>query len=286
MGELTAQALVRQTRERLFAGGIENAAAEARWLYEAATGRDCRLAQRSDETTTREAAQTLEALTLRRINGEPLQYLLGEWEFYGRRFAVGRGVLIPRQDTETLIDFARERFFGKTGAGFTVIDLCAGTGCIGLTLEKELPGAQVLLAELSPAALEYLAANARALSSDARILAGDVLDAEFVARLPEADLIVSNPPYLTDAELQTLQCEVAHEPVQALAGGADGMDFYRRITALWRSKLTPGGTLAFEAGAGQAEVISQILKDNGFVNIGTRADLCGIERVVFGETVQ
>lgn len=213
-----------------------------------------------------------------RAGGRPLQYIIGEWEFYGYPFKVGEGVLIPRPDTETLVEQILE-ICRKNGLKTPIIaDLCSGSGCIAVTLKKELPSAEIYAVELSDKALPYLSKNAELNNADIHIIQGDILHVQTPGRLPRPDIIVSNPPYLTQEEMNTLQTEVAHEPQMALFGGDDGLDFYRKITALWRNHLKPKGFIAYEFGFGQHEAVRDILRENGFENIILSPDTAGIIR--------
>lgn len=224
-------------------------------------------------------ADWLEDALRRRAEGYPLQYLLGEWEFFGRTYSVGEGVLIPRADTETLVETALGFAGGRSG--LRIADLCAGTGCIGLTLALELPQADVTCVEKSEEALRYLRANAaRYPQSDLRVVADDVLSPR--EEYPPFDLIVSNPPYIDEAGMRSLQREVTFEPELALAGGTDGLDFYRELPRVWAPCLKPGGMLAVEIGQGQEAAVVDIFKNNRFENVCTARDLCGIIRVVSG----
>ncbi len=260
---VTDPALLRELTEILQTGGIENAAMEAKWILE----------DMPDAQSARDVAN-------RRAEHYPLQYLLGGWEFYGLYFHVGEGVLIPRADTETLVDAVLQH--GHLPKKATLVDLCTGSGCIALALQSLLEEDTVYGIEKSEAAFAYAQKNAayHKLAVDFRL--ADVLDAQTAAAFTDVDVIVSNPPYLTAADMQQLQKEVSYEPKMALAGGEDGLYFYREITALWKTSLKAGGMLAFEVGIHQAEAVREILRNNNFVNIGTMPDLCGIERVVYG----
>lgn len=222
--------------------------------------------------------EKIRELSEKRIKGFPLQYLLGEWEFYGYPFYVGEGVLIPRPDTETLVEAVLKR----AEHGNTIIDLCSGSGCIAVALKKENPSLTVHAVEKSTFALEYLRKNTARNEADIVVIEGDVLEEEALSALTKADIIVSNPPYLTEQDMRELQKEVTFEPEIALAGGADGLLFYREITAKWRSKLKDNGLLAFEIGMGQEKDVSEILIHNGFSDIEILPDLAGISRVVLG----
>lgn len=223
---------------RLRAGGIEAAAFEAAQLLAASPD-----------------GATLEDRVTRRLRGEPLQYLLGEWEFWGVTLAVGEGVLIPRPDTEVLVEEGLAALQGAKAP--RVLDLCAGSGCVALALAKERPDAAVTALEWDPAAYAYLEKNIAALGSEVTPVRADVLAPPPVGMGP-FDLITANPPYLTAEEMAALSPEVRREPPQALLGGEDGLAFYRAIRDRWLPLLAPGGALALEIGWKQA------------------ADVCGI----------
>lgn len=218
----------------------------------------------------------------RRLGGYPLQYLIGEWDFYGRTYSVGEGVLIPRADTETLVEAALSWSAGRKG--IVIADLCSGSGCIAVTLSKELPDSKVYALENSAEAFYYLERNIQKLEAGVTACFDDVLSPG--GEYSQFDLIVSNPPYLTGEDMASLQTEVKAEPRAALFGGEDGLTFYREIPIRWRERLKPGGAIFFEVGAGQADSVEQILKNNRFINICTRKDICGIIRVVGGELPQ
>ncbi len=258
-------ALLRELTDTLQTGGIENAAMEAKWILE----------DMPDAQSARDVAN-------RRAEHYPLQYLLGGWEFYGLYIHVGEGVLIPRADTETLVDAVLQH--GRLPKKATLVDLCTGSGCIALALQSLLEEDTVYGIEKSDTALAYAQKNAAYHKLPVHFRAGDVLDAQTAVAFTDVDVIVSNPPYLTDEDMQQLQKEVSFEPKMALEGGADGLYFYRKITALWKNSLKAGGMLAFEVGIHQAEAVREILRAYGFTGIGTMQDLCGIERVVYGYT--
>lgn len=207
-----------------------------------------------------------ETLARRRETGEPLQYILGEWEFMGLPFKVGRGTLIPRPETELLCELAlREDLRGKK-----VLDLCCGSGCIGVSLAK-LGGAKVAFSDISPAALAYARKNARLNGVDGTFLEGDL----FAPVTGTFDLIAVNPPYLTASEMKTRQKELTFEPENALYGGEDGLDFYRRLAEEAPGYLAPGGRLLMEIGYTQGEALRTLFK-----NCTVHKDLAGLDRVV------
>lgn len=269
-------------RQQLREGGLESPDFEAACLLEHVLGASCRLMTRQqlEEPLTGEQTATLHALTRRRLAGEPLQYLLGEWEFYGLPFRVGPGVLIPRQDTETLVECALRAAEGISAP--KILDLCAGSGCIGIALAHCLPHARITAVEQSADALRYLQENAALNRTPLHIVKGDVLDPTLAESIRGVDVIVSNPPYLTEADLVALQKEVQFEPRAALDGGQDGLLFYRGLPALWQESLNPGGRLLFEIGMGQEAAVSGFLTHAGYENIESFPDLAGISRVVSG----
>ena len=239
-------------------------------------GRICR----SDAEVSAEEAFVFRQKVRRLADGYPLQYLLGEWEFYSIPLAVGEGVLIPRPDTETLVDATLELLGGMEHP--VIADYCAGSGAISLALAHFLPQAQVYAVELSSEALSYLYTNVGAAPGGERvtIIEADVLNPASLSDLPLLDLLISNPPYLTEQELEEIPPQVRHEPRIALDGGPDGLRFYRAIAADAPSRLKENGLLIFEAGYTQAGQICDILRQNGFHEITVRKDLAGIDRCV------
>lgn len=216
------------------------------------------------------------SLCRRYAAGEPLQYLIGEWEFYGLSFYVGEGVLIPRADTETLVETTLDclRDIEKP----VIADLCAGSGCISVAIAKQRPDAEVFALELSAQAFPYLAKNITRHQTGVRAIQCDVLHPP---ELPMLDLLVSNPPYIRAGDLSELQEQVRHEPEMALNGGTDGLYFYRSIPPLYQDLLKTDGILAFEVGYDQAQEVSALLQSFGYRDIQTRNDLAGICRVVY-----
>ncbi len=223
-------------------------------------------------------AEQFQALCARYLSGEPLQYLLGEWEFFGLPFAVGEGVLIPRPDTETLVETGLSLLRGTVSPA--IADLCAGSGCVGIALASQRPDATVYALERSEQAFGYLQTNiGKNHAQGVRALLGDALSPPV---LPPLDCVVSNPPYIPRCEMETLQPQVKHEPRMALFGGEDGYDFYRALPALYLPRLKPGGAIAFEVGYNQAEQVSNLLAAAGYIGVGVEHDLGGIARVVYG----
>ena len=193
----------------------------------------------------------------RRQKGEPLQYLLGEWEFWGLPFKVGEGVLIPQPDTEILVEQALEAV--KDIAAPKILDLCAGSGCVGVALAHELTNASVTAVELYDDAFGYLERNIRLNSVGVTAVKADVLSEPPESLRTEWDLIVSNPPYISPDEREQLSAEVLFEPEQALFAEENGLKFYRAIAEYWLPLLKEGGILALEIGYRQAEAVRGIL---------------------------
>ena len=212
----------------------------------------------------------------KRQNRYPLQYILGEWNFYKYSFKVGEGVLIPRSDTEILVEKCCE--YLKTVKQPKVLDLCAGSGCIGISIAKDFPQLAVFAVEKFDSALEYLnrniehnnATNVTVIKGD--VLAGDGSDGVY-------NLIVSNPPYIPPCEMEIISPETRFEPKTALLGGQDGMLFYKAIVKEYKNSLTKGGILAFEVGINEDRKVAEILKTADFKNITVTKDLNGINRV-------
>ena len=271
------QEAVREIEARLTAAGCPDADFDARELFRLVTGADLRLA---DQPLTAAQADRLETLTVRRADREPLQYLCGSWPFLDFELAVGPGVLCPRADTEVVAEAAAGLLARVQKP--KVLDLCAGTGCLGLGVKRFCPDAVVTSLEKSPEAFRYLEQNAKnALHRPAATpVQGDLFT--YWETLPEGelDLIVSNPPYLTAAEMQQLQPEVAREPAMALEAGADGLVFYRAIAEHYQKALRPGGALALEIGWQQREAVTALLAENGWVEIACKKDYGGNDRCI------
>ncbi|MFR8011755.1 MAG: peptide chain release factor N(5)-glutamine methyltransferase [Clostridia bacterium] len=271
-----AQALA-AARERLAAAGIEDAAFEARELAASlcAIPRS-RLNLALSDPFNR--AEELERLVGRRLSGEPLQYIIGEWEFMSLPFHVGPGVLIPRPETELLAEFAIRQCGDQP---FRILDLCAGSGCIGISVANSCPNAHVWLVEKSEQAFSYLMENIRINRvPNVTPILGDIFDPEILPANVRFDLILSNPPYIASGELPGLQREVHWEPSSALDGGADGLDFYRSIALTYPEHIIPGGWIGLEFGDGQAEAVRGIFAPY-FADTKIVPDLAGIPRMLF-----
>ena len=206
---------------------------------------------------------------------------MGEWEFYGLPFCVGPGVLIPRPDTELLVDAALERL--PAGKAAALLDLCAGSGCISIALAKNRPVCRVAALEKSPDALGYLRRNAQRNGvKGLSILEGDLLAGPGSLPVASFDMIVSNPPYIPAADLAGLDVEVRGEPAMALDGGPDGLRFYRAICRDWLCCLQPGGSLLVEIGIGQSADVQALFWAAGLEGVEALPDLNGIDRVIVG----
>lgn len=224
-------------------------------------------------------SETAFAMAKRRISGEPIQYILGHCPFMDLDFVVNPATLIPRPETELLVENVLELL--PKGKPLTVWDIGCGSGCIGISLAHYNPDLSVVAIDLSGAALEIAALNAKRCGTDGRMttLCLDIMKAMPDAKAP--DVIVSNPPYIRHDVIGALQCEVRNfEPVTALNGGADGLDFYRRIIA--DAPLQSGGLLAFEIGYDQGAAVSAMMERQGFLQVTVKKDYADLDRIVFG----
>ncbi len=275
---MTVNELYRQGAEMLDYAFVENAFFDARWLIEKAMGiNSTQFALKKDKQVSKKAEVEFLSLIRRRISGEPLQYILGEWEFMGYPFYVGEGVLIPRPETELLVEFAENNL--KNEKAPVVFDLCSGSGCIAISVAKLFPKAKVYAVEKSDKAIEYLKKNVKLnKAKNVEIIRGDICDNRLLQGITP-DLILSNPPYIKSDELQSLQKEVQREPAMALDGGFDGLDFYKVLAEIWLCRLPRGKSMAVECGEAQGEDVSQLFflakSETDLIN-----DLSGIQRVV------
>ena len=272
-----------QTRKKLKAEGIEAFGLEARLIASAAAGktkeeflRDMNLYTNSDYE------QKVSDMIDARLTGEPIAYVTGEWEFYGLPMVVNRDVLIPRIDTEVLAEKAIDKL--QTMKGRRVLDLCSGSGCIGITLAVNVPDSKVILVDNSLKAMRVARQNVLRNNVTRSVTC---VDADATQTPPmllgRFDMIVSNPPYIPTEDIFGLDPSVRdNEPKEALDGGKDGLDFYRSITEKWKSLLKKDGCLMFEVGIGQAEDVRRIMEENGFEDIRVYKDTLEIERVVSG----
>ena len=280
----TYNALYLDARRALKAAGVEQAQLEARELL-------CRASGKTREDLLRDlplyapdgVTARFQGLMARRMAGEPVAYLIGEWEFYGLTLDVCRDVLIPRPDTETLVERGI-LFLRDLPEGARVLDLCAGSGCVGLAIADNCPGAHVILAEWSDDALRICRQNILrcALSQQASAAQVDALEPP-PRLLRDFDLILCNPPYIPTLEVAHLDPSVRdYEPRLALDGGEDGLKFYRAVAKKWKCALAPGGKLIFEVGYNQAPAVKRILGQNGYQDIRTTMDPGMHWRVVEG----
>ena len=222
------------------------------------------------------------ALVQRHLEGEPVAYLIGEWEFYGLPLDISSDVLIPRPDTEVLAHEAIE--YCKTLPECRVLDLCAGSGCVGLAVAANVPQARVVLGDISEGALRICRQNVRRNGLTGRVVPMRINALEKPnTNLGEFHCIVSNPPYIPSGDIPGLDSSVRDfEPHLALDGGEDGLQFYCAITQMWKDALLPGGRLYYEVGIGQADTVLRIMRAVGFGDIQVEKDLNGIPRVVYG----
>ena len=275
--------LYMDVRQELRRAGIDAATLEAQELVAFAAGKTRQELLRDGRLyVPQEVEQRAAALVERHLAGEPLAYLIGEWSFCGMDLDIDENVLIPRVDTEVLAEQAIS--FVKTLQEPRVLDLCAGSGCVGLAVAKFCPGSHVVLGELMEGALRVCRRNIRRTGLTAQVLPWQVnaLDGP-PPRFGEFDCIVSNPPYIPDGDIAGLDVSVRdYEPLTALKGGGDGLDFYRAISDKWRAVLHPGSRLYFEVGIGQADDVLRIMRAQGFGDIEVVPDTAGIPRVVYG----
>ena len=271
-------------RNRLKAAGVEAATLEASLLVAAAAGKDqAQLLADLRLYTNAEVAQRVEAMAARRLAGEPAAYITGSWGFCGLDLMVDENVLIPRADTEVLVETALN-LSGKSDSELRILDLCTGSGCIGLALAHFLPNSHAVLADVSPDALRVAKENIRRCGMGARVV---TVEADALAppppRLGSFDLITCNPPYIPSAEIATLDASVRdHEPRLALDGGEDGLKFYRAVLGGWKSLLRQSGWLLFEVGETQAEDVEKLMRLAGLRALGRAKDSGGYDRVVYG----
>ena len=257
---------------KLQAAGVPDAHFDAAQLYRSVTGRDPRL----DDGPTPAEAERLAALAAWCAAREPAKYLLGTWDFLDFTLQVGPGVLCPRADSEVVCGAAVECLRGI--AAPVVLDLCAGTGCLGLGVARACPGAQVTCVEKSPDAWPYLQANTR--GTGVKTVQADVFAWHRTLPPGSVDLILCNPPYLTADEMADRMPETAHEPALALDGGPDGLAFYRLLTQQYRAPLRPGGWLVVEIGCAQASAVLALGRQYGWQNGACRQDYGGNDRVI------
>ena len=272
-----------ETRNALRASGIEGYTLEARLLVATAAGKSvAELLRDINLYTTAAIDAEVQELTRRRLAGEPVAYITGAWEFYGLPMKVTPDVLIPRMDTEVLVDAALQVLVGRK-MNARILDLCSGSGCIGCALAHELPAARVVMVDISDDALAVSKENLRRNHQNRTIcLKADALEKPPMS-IGTFDLIVSNPPYVASMDILTLDSSVRdYEPLGALDGGEDGLMFYRAIVQHWTQILRPGGWLMFEVGEDQADAVMALMKDAKYTDVTALEDTAGIRRVVVG----
>ena len=275
---MTISDLLKSGTERLKSAGTDDAEFDARCLAEHAL--DCdyfSLRLDFQKELDEEAVEKYFNLIDRRLSGEPLQYILEEWEFMGLPFEVGEGVLIPRPETEMLVEFAID--FLKEKINPIVFDLCSGSGCIATSVAKHCPDATVYAVEKSDIAFDYLERNIRLNGvNNVKAIKGDILDKSLLSEIIP-DLILSNPPYIRSSEIEGLQKEVKREPTMALDGGEDGYDFYRVIASDWIQRIKNDGAIAVECAEDQTEYIADLFLEHAS-EVKAYNDLSGFPRGV------
>lgn len=280
---ITYSNLYMDVRQKLRSMGIEGSTLEARELVCFAAGKNRQELSRDGRLYVSQSVEEKTwALVQRRLNGEPVAYLIGEWEFYGLPLDISEQVLIPRVDTEVLAEQAISWLQGQGPS--RVLDLCAGSGCVGLAIAKHVKNTHVVLGELSEGALRICRQNIRRNGLSTQVMPYQ-MDARQTppVQIGEFDCLVCNPPYIPHDDIAGLDTSVRdYEPHMALDGGQDGLDFYRVICENWRAALHPGSRLYFEVGIGQADAVLRIMRSVGFGDIQVVEDTGGIPRVVFG----
>lgn len=273
-----------QARNTLRGAGIEGFNLEAKLLVARASGKTLpQLLRDMNLYTTDKVENAVKDYTSRRLKGEPVAYITGLWEFYGLPIVVTPDVLIPRMDTEILVEAAKSILFGhKMDA--RVLDLCCGSGCIACAVGHELPAAKLVAVDISASALEICRKNIAANRLNSRVIC---MQADATSSPPlgigRFDMIIANPPYIASGEIAGLDCSVRdYEPIWALDGGPDGLRFYKGIIKYWKSLLNDEGWLLFEVGEGQADAVEEMLQSAGFNYTERRKDSLGIDRVVIG----
>lgn len=271
---MTCKMALRQAEEVLIAAGVPDAKADAWYLFEHITGMSrASYFLHMEEEMELSHAEELKKVVMHRSNRIPLQYITGSQEFMGYPFLVSPATLIPRQDTEVLVEAV-----SKCAQGKSVLDLCTGTGCILLSLAKMCNLSRAVGTDISLQAIETAEKNAKCLQVKAEFFCGDLFQA-----VPEEkfDIIVSNPPYIPSAEIENLMPEVRdYEPVAALDGDTDGLKFYREIIEKAGGYLKKQGQIFFEIGCEQGTAVSALLSGAGYRDICVIKDLAGLDRVV------
>ena len=266
------------TKKKLEAANIRDYVFEAKQIIMHITGfTPSQILTDYNRQLTEFQKNNLTAIIHQREVHYPLQYIFGNWEFYGRPFKVGVGVLIPRADTETVVEAALEEL--ETRENPKVLDLCAGSGCIGITLAAEVPSSEVTMVEKYDEAIRYAFHNIELNKVNAKAVKGDVFEAPHLPN-DSIDLIVSNPPYIPQEEMKYCSPEVKFEPKTALLAEDEGLEFYKAIINNYTPILKTGGAICFEVGFKQAQSVKKLLENSGYKNIKIKNDLNGIGRAV------
>lgn len=273
-----------EARKKLRDNGIAAHNLEARLIIAHAAEKKMDAFMREINLYTSDAvSEKVSQMIDRRLKGEPVAYITGDWEFYGMPISVTKDVLIPRIDTEVLVDTAITALKGRK-MDARILDLCTGSGCIGCALAKELPATHVVLADNSRAALGVAKQNVQRNKLNPRVTCVEI---DALATPPmmlgSFDLLTCNPPYIPSADLAGLDDSVKnYEPAAAFDGGEDGLDFYRAILTKWCNVVRIGGLMIFEVGIGQAEEVMKLMRLSGLNNVGCVKDTIGVDRVVYG----
>ena len=272
-------------RKQLMQADIPGYQLESRVLVAQAAGKTIpELLRDINLYTTEAVADRVQDFIRRRLDGEPVAYITGTWEFYGLPLVVTPDVLIPRMDTEILVDAVKEILTGRK-MDARILDLCCGSGCIACAIAKELPATKLIAVDISASALKVCRENVSLNRLNSRVLC---MQADALASPPlglgRFDVIVSNPPYIPSADILGLDASVRdYEPIWALDGGEDGLKFYKGIIKHWKTVLKPGGLIFLEVGEGEAEAVSAMLLAGGFSEAEFRQDTGGCDRVVIGK---
>ena len=261
----------KEVKERLKEAGIKTFEFESRTIFFEYLGENWF----TQSYIPADVVEKIKNIVARRCEHYPLQYLLGHWEFWGLDFFVGPGVLIPRPETELLVEEALKT--AKTLKPQIIVDLFSGSGCVGIAIAKELKDTKVFLIEKSEEAFKYAEKNLMHNNIlNAQAICADALQIEWHKKI---DIIVANPPYLTKVEMNNLQTEVQFEPRAALFGGTDGLEFYRASIKKWSEHLNLNGRMIFEVGYNQAQKVSQLFNSSQF-EVEVKKDLAGKQRCV------
>ena len=272
-------------RRKLKMAGVEAFTLEARLIVGGAAGKTKeQLLKDLNMYAGEDFAKKVEGLVERRIAGEPVAHITGEWELYGCPIMVTPDVLIPRVDTEVMAELAIKLLRGRDTGSSRILDLCTGSGCVGIAIAKNVSDCRVILADNSVRAINVARHNVAKNNLTRKITC---VEADALRNPPmllgKFDMMVCNPPYIPTADIMGLDPSVRdYEPVEALDGGEDGLDFYKAIVPKWKDILKPNGCMMFECGIGQAADVEKILKDNGFAQIKSFKDTLNIDRVVVG----